>query len=204
MGKVLLAQEDLLALHFYVREAEIISSRGRMLESQTVETEKVLSIIYQPQAIFKIHAVCWRVGIFEHSREAVDYAPDRVVSADTRPGLEIGTHGPFPARRPYVIEHCQLSEEQDDLVNNMVVNGMTLTVKESSNLCISFNSCCHNSPNSLKAIDYTEEDSALKSTARLLQYCSVLSYLILTVKRLKPKKISTFLSHLVKLNPNDI
>ncbi|KAM7069010.1 notchless protein homolog 1 isoform 3-T3 [Molossus nigricans] len=50
----LLAQEDPLPLAFYVHDAEIVSSLGRTLESQAVETEKVLDIIYQPQAIFKI------------------------------------------------------------------------------------------------------------------------------------------------------
>ena len=68
------------------------------------------------------------MGIFAHSRETVDYAPDRVVSADTGPGLEISSHGPFPAHRPSFIDLCQLSEEQDNPVNNMVVNGMTLTL----------------------------------------------------------------------------
>uniref|UniRef100_A0A4X1T9U8 Notchless protein homolog 1 n=1 Tax=Sus scrofa TaxID=9823 RepID=A0A4X1T9U8_PIG len=52
----LLAQEDPLPLAFYVHDAEIVSSLGKTLESQAVETEKVLDIIYQPQAVFRGHS----------------------------------------------------------------------------------------------------------------------------------------------------
>uniref|UniRef100_A0A4X1TA85 Notchless protein homolog 1 n=1 Tax=Sus scrofa TaxID=9823 RepID=A0A4X1TA85_PIG len=64
----LLAQEDPLPLAFYVHDAEIVSSLGKTLESQAVETEKVLDIIYQPQAVFRVRAVTrctssWRVTV---------------------------------------------------------------------------------------------------------------------------------------------
>ncbi|KAF6299250.1 notchless-like protein 1 [Rhinolophus ferrumequinum] len=67
----LLAQEDPLPLAFYVHDAEIVSSLGRTLESQAVETEKVLDIIYQPQAIFKVRAVTRCTSSLEGHSEAV-------------------------------------------------------------------------------------------------------------------------------------
>ncbi|XP_053767929.1 notchless protein homolog 1 isoform X3 [Desmodus rotundus] len=67
----LLAQEDPLPLAFYVHDAEIVSSLGRTLESQVVETEKVLDIIYQPQAIFRVRAVTRCTSSLEGHSEAV-------------------------------------------------------------------------------------------------------------------------------------
>ncbi|XP_059526507.1 notchless protein homolog 1 isoform X2 [Myotis daubentonii] len=67
----LLAQEDPLPLAFYVHDAEIVSSLGRTLESQAVETEKVLDIIYQPQAVFKVRAVTRCTSSLEGHSEAV-------------------------------------------------------------------------------------------------------------------------------------
>lgn len=64
-------QEDPLPLAFYVHDAEIVSSLGRTLESQAVETEKVLDIIYQPQAIFKVRAVTRCTSSLEGHSEAV-------------------------------------------------------------------------------------------------------------------------------------
>nr|KAF6309169.1 notchless-like protein 1 [Pipistrellus kuhlii] len=67
----LLAQEDPLPLAFYVHDAEIVSSLGRTLESQAVETEKVLDIVYQPQAVFKVRAVTRCTSSLEGHSEAV-------------------------------------------------------------------------------------------------------------------------------------
>eukprot|EP00069_Balaena_mysticetus_P020514 bmy_02909T0 len=67
----LLAQEDPLPLAFYVHDAEITSSLGRTLESQAVETEKVLDIVYQPQAIFRVRAVTRCTSSLEGHSEAV-------------------------------------------------------------------------------------------------------------------------------------
>uniref|UniRef100_A0A2K6F846 Notchless homolog 1 n=1 Tax=Propithecus coquereli TaxID=379532 RepID=A0A2K6F846_PROCO len=67
----LLAQEDPLPLAFYVHDAEITSSLGKTLESQAVETEKVLDIIYQPQAIFRVRAVTRCTSSLEGHSEAV-------------------------------------------------------------------------------------------------------------------------------------
>uniref|UniRef100_A0A667I0Q3 Notchless protein homolog 1 n=1 Tax=Lynx canadensis TaxID=61383 RepID=A0A667I0Q3_LYNCA len=67
----LLAQEDPVPLAFFVHDAEIVSSLGRTLESQAVETEKVLDIIYQPQAIFRVRAVTRCTSSLEGHSEAV-------------------------------------------------------------------------------------------------------------------------------------
>ncbi|XP_006832388.1 PREDICTED: notchless protein homolog 1 [Chrysochloris asiatica] len=67
----LLAQEDPLPLAFYVHDAEIVSSLGKTLESQMVETEKVLDIIYQPQAVFRVRAVTRCTSSLEGHSEAV-------------------------------------------------------------------------------------------------------------------------------------
>ncbi|XP_055244444.2 notchless protein homolog 1 isoform X1 [Gorilla gorilla gorilla] len=67
----LLAQEDPLPLAFFVHDAEIVSSLGKTLESQAVETEKVLDIIYQPQAIFRVRAVTRCTSSLEGHSEAV-------------------------------------------------------------------------------------------------------------------------------------
>lgn len=74
MGKFPFAvafQEDPLPLAFYVHDAEIVSSLGKTLESQAVETEKVLDIIYQPQAIFRVRAVTRCTSSLEGHSEAV-------------------------------------------------------------------------------------------------------------------------------------
>ena len=64
-------QEDPLPLAFYVHDSEIVSSLGRTLESQVVETEKVLDFIYQPQAIFRVRAVTRCTSSLEGHSEAV-------------------------------------------------------------------------------------------------------------------------------------
>ena len=42
---------------FFVNESEITGSLKETLETQTLETEKVIEIVYQPQAVFKVRAV---------------------------------------------------------------------------------------------------------------------------------------------------
>ena len=42
---------------FFVNESEITGSLKKTLETQTLETEKVVEIVYQPQAVFKVRAV---------------------------------------------------------------------------------------------------------------------------------------------------
>lgn len=40
-----------------MNESEITGSLKETLETQTLETEKVVEIVYQPQAVFKVRAV---------------------------------------------------------------------------------------------------------------------------------------------------
>ncbi|KAL4834643.1 hypothetical protein H8958_006865 [Nasalis larvatus] len=63
--------EDPLPLAFFVHDAEIVSSLGKTLESQAVETEKVLDIIYQPQAVFRVRAVTRCTSSLDGHSEAV-------------------------------------------------------------------------------------------------------------------------------------
>jgi ribosome assembly protein 4 len=64
-------QEEPLPLAFYVHDAEIVSSLGKTLESQSVETEKIVDIIYQPQAVFRVRAVTRCTSSLEGHSEAV-------------------------------------------------------------------------------------------------------------------------------------
>nr|XP_020041223.1 notchless protein homolog 1-like [Castor canadensis] len=67
----LLGQEDPLPLAFYVHDAEIVSSLEKTLESQAVETERIVDIIYQPQAVFRVRAVTRCTSSLEGHSEAV-------------------------------------------------------------------------------------------------------------------------------------
>ncbi|XP_075709120.1 notchless protein homolog 1 [Rhinoderma darwinii] len=67
----LLQEEDPAPLAFFVHEVEIVTSLEKTLEKQTVETEKVLDIIYQPQAVFKVRAVTRCTSSLEGHTEAV-------------------------------------------------------------------------------------------------------------------------------------
>lgn len=50
-------QDDSVPYSFFVNESEITGSLKETLETQTLETEKVIEIVYQPQAVFKVQAV---------------------------------------------------------------------------------------------------------------------------------------------------
>ena len=52
-----LPQDESVPYSFYVNESEITGSLKETLETQTLETEKVVEIVYQPQAVFKVRAV---------------------------------------------------------------------------------------------------------------------------------------------------
>ncbi|XP_051848391.1 notchless protein homolog 1 isoform X1 [Antechinus flavipes] len=67
----LLNKEDPLPLAFYVHDSEIITSLEKTLESKSVETEKVLDIIYQPQAVFRVRAITRCTSSLEGHSEAV-------------------------------------------------------------------------------------------------------------------------------------
>ncbi|XP_010725999.1 notchless protein homolog 1-like, partial [Meleagris gallopavo] len=53
----LLQQDEPVPLAFFFHDAEIVVSLEKTLAGQAVETEKVLDIIYQPQAVFRVRAV---------------------------------------------------------------------------------------------------------------------------------------------------
>ena len=42
---------------FFVQEKEITSNLGAALKEATIDSEKVLEIIYQPQAVFQVRAI---------------------------------------------------------------------------------------------------------------------------------------------------
>ena len=52
-----LLQDESVPYSFFVNESEITGSLKETLETQTLETEKVVEIVYQPQAVFKVRAV---------------------------------------------------------------------------------------------------------------------------------------------------
>ncbi|XP_072099227.1 notchless protein homolog 1 [Mobula birostris] len=68
---VLLPKDDPLPLAFYVNETEIVTSLEKTLQEQQVETEKIIDIIYQPQAVFRVRAVTRCTSSLEGHTEAV-------------------------------------------------------------------------------------------------------------------------------------
>ncbi|XP_067866768.1 notchless protein homolog 1 [Heterodontus francisci] len=68
---VLLPKDDPLPLAFYVNETEIVISLEKTLQEQKVETENVIDIIYQPQAVFRVRAVTRCTSSLEGHTEAV-------------------------------------------------------------------------------------------------------------------------------------
>ncbi|XP_078278153.1 notchless protein homolog 1 [Rhinoraja longicauda] len=68
---VLLPKDDPLPLAFYVNESEIVTSLDKTLQDQQVETEKIIDIIYQPQAVFRVRAVTRCTSSLEGHTEAV-------------------------------------------------------------------------------------------------------------------------------------
>uniref|UniRef100_A0A8C6IU11 Notchless protein homolog 1 n=1 Tax=Melopsittacus undulatus TaxID=13146 RepID=A0A8C6IU11_MELUD len=67
----LLQKDEPVPLAFFVHDAEIIASLEKTLVGQSVETEKVLDIIYQPQAVFRVRAVTRCTSSLEGHTEAV-------------------------------------------------------------------------------------------------------------------------------------
>uniref|UniRef100_A0A7M4F668 Notchless protein homolog 1 n=1 Tax=Crocodylus porosus TaxID=8502 RepID=A0A7M4F668_CROPO len=66
-----LLQEELLPLAFYVQNAEIVTSLEQTLAGQAVESERVLDVVYQPQAVFRVRAVTRCTSSLEGHTEAV-------------------------------------------------------------------------------------------------------------------------------------
>uniref|UniRef100_A0A8C9LGC8 Notchless protein homolog 1 n=1 Tax=Pavo cristatus TaxID=9049 RepID=A0A8C9LGC8_PAVCR len=67
----LLQQDEPVPLAFFFHDAEIVVSLEKTLAGQAVETEKVLDIIYQPQAVFRVRAVTRCTSSLEGHTEAV-------------------------------------------------------------------------------------------------------------------------------------
>uniref|UniRef100_H9G3W7 NLE domain-containing protein n=1 Tax=Anolis carolinensis TaxID=28377 RepID=H9G3W7_ANOCA len=67
----LLEQEEPLPLAFFVGDSEIVASLEKTLSGQALETERVLDIVYQPQAVFRVRAVTRCTSSLEGHSEAV-------------------------------------------------------------------------------------------------------------------------------------
>jgi len=67
----LLKNDDTLPYTFYVNEKEITSNLQELLETEKVETEKVVEIVYKPQAVFKVRAVTRCTSTIPGHAEAV-------------------------------------------------------------------------------------------------------------------------------------
>lgn len=67
-----LLQEEPVPLAFFVRgEAEVISNLGSCVKALGVETEQVLPVVYQPQAVFRVRAVTRCTSTLQGHTEAV-------------------------------------------------------------------------------------------------------------------------------------
>jgi ribosome assembly protein 4 len=51
------SEDDATPYTFFVQEKEITSNLGAALKEATIDSEKVLEIIYQPQAVFQVRAI---------------------------------------------------------------------------------------------------------------------------------------------------
>ena len=74
-------QEEPVPYTFFINETEVTSSLDETLKTQKqeTETEKVLNIVYQPQAIFRVRAVTRCTSTIEGHAEAVisvAFSPD--------------------------------------------------------------------------------------------------------------------------------
>uniref|UniRef100_A0A8D0D184 Notchless protein homolog 1 n=1 Tax=Sander lucioperca TaxID=283035 RepID=A0A8D0D184_SANLU len=68
----LLQKEEPLPLAFFVRgEAEVVSSLRLCVQALGVETEQVLPVVYQPQAVFRVRAVARCTSTLQGHTEAV-------------------------------------------------------------------------------------------------------------------------------------
>ena len=75
----LLGNERSEPYSFYVNDQEVVQNLGKMVEEQRLSTEMVLSIVYQPQATFRVVAVTRCTGTLSGHTEAilcVAFSPD--------------------------------------------------------------------------------------------------------------------------------
>jgi len=74
-----LQNEEPLPYSFFINEIELLGSIDGFLQKEEVETEKVLEIVYQPQAVFKVRAVTRCTSTIPGHAEAVisvGFSPD--------------------------------------------------------------------------------------------------------------------------------
>uniref|UniRef100_A0A4W4E5B4 Notchless protein homolog 1 n=1 Tax=Electrophorus electricus TaxID=8005 RepID=A0A4W4E5B4_ELEEL len=67
----LLQKEEPVPLLFFVGDAEVVSSLGTCVQTLGLETEQVLPVVYQPQAVFRVRAVARCTSSLEGHTEAV-------------------------------------------------------------------------------------------------------------------------------------
>ncbi|TNN63432.1 Notchless 1 [Liparis tanakae] len=68
----LLQKEEPVPLAFFVRgEAEVVSNLGLCVKALGVETEQVVPVVYQPQAVFRVRAVARCTSTLQGHTEAV-------------------------------------------------------------------------------------------------------------------------------------
>jgi len=73
------SQDEPLPYSFYVNDKEVTSNLGSLLQSEKVDTESVVEIIYQPQAVFRVRAVTRCTSTLPGHTEAVvsvAFSPD--------------------------------------------------------------------------------------------------------------------------------
>uniref|UniRef100_A0A672SB73 Notchless protein homolog 1 n=1 Tax=Sinocyclocheilus grahami TaxID=75366 RepID=A0A672SB73_SINGR len=67
----LLQKEEPVPYLFFVKDAEVVSSLGSCVQELGLETEQVLPVVYQPQAVFRVRAVARCTSSLEGHTEAV-------------------------------------------------------------------------------------------------------------------------------------
>lgn len=64
-------QDEPVPYLFFVKDAEVVSSLGSCVQELGLETEQVLPVVYQPQAVFRVRAVARCTSSLEGHTEAV-------------------------------------------------------------------------------------------------------------------------------------
>eukprot|EP01127_Copromyxa_protea_P022942 TRINITY_DN8450_c0_g1_i1.p1 TRINITY_DN8450_c0_g1~~TRINITY_DN8450_c0_g1_i1.p1 ORF type:complete len:488 (+),score=108.82 TRINITY_DN8450_c0_g1_i1:109-1464(+) len=75
----ILKNEESLPYSFFVKEEEVVSDLSEILEKQETDDEGVLTIVYQPQAVFRVRSITRCVSSLEGHSEAilaVSFSPD--------------------------------------------------------------------------------------------------------------------------------
>ncbi|XP_047141942.1 notchless protein homolog 1 isoform X1 [Hydra vulgaris] len=75
----LLHNEETVPYAFFLNEKEITSTLGYLLQQEKIETEKIVQILYQPQAVFRVKAVTRCTSTIPGHAEAVisvAFSPD--------------------------------------------------------------------------------------------------------------------------------